>query len=46
MDPEAVISLLAIVFVAGMMVGYAIRSLISKKRRDRARKQRVDFHGG
>jgi hypothetical protein len=46
MDPEAVISLLAIVFVAGMMVGYGIRSLVSKKRRDRARKQRVDFHGG
>jgi hypothetical protein len=40
MDPEAVISLLAIVFVAGMMVGYGIRSLVSKKRRDRARKQR------
>ena len=46
MDPEAVISLLAIVFVAGMMVGYGIRSLVSKKRRDRVLKQRVDFHGG
>ncbi len=45
MDPEAVISLLAIVFVAGMMLGYGIRTLVSKKRRDRARKQRVDFHG-
>jgi hypothetical protein len=33
MGPEAVISLLAIVFVAGMMVGYGTRSLISKKRR-------------
>jgi len=32
------------IFAAGVIVGYGIRSLVSKKRRERARKQRVFFH--
>jgi hypothetical protein len=42
MDPQAVFILLAIVFVAGVMIGYGIRSLVSKKRRERARKKSVE----
>jgi len=43
MGATAVLNLLA-VFVSGVMVGYGIRSLVSKKRRERARIQRVFFH--
>jgi len=38
MDLEALLILLAIVFVAGGMVGYGIGSVVSKTRRDRMRK--------
>jgi hypothetical protein len=38
MDVQALFILLAIVFVAGVMVGYGIRSVVSKTRRDRMRK--------
>jgi hypothetical protein len=38
MDVQALLILLAIVFVAGVMVGYGIRSVVSKARRDRVRK--------
>jgi hypothetical protein len=38
MDLEALLILLAIVFVGGVMVGYGIRSVVSKTRRDRMRK--------
>jgi hypothetical protein len=38
MDVQALLILLAIVFVAGVMVGYGIRSVVSKARRDRMRK--------
>jgi hypothetical protein len=37
MDVQALLILLAIVFVAGVMVGYGIRSLVSKARRGRMR---------
>jgi hypothetical protein len=43
MDLTTILILLAI-FVGGVMFGYGIRSLVSKKRRERARKRRVDFH--
>jgi hypothetical protein len=39
MDVQALLILLAIVFVAGVMVGYGIRSVVSKARRDRMRKK-------
>jgi hypothetical protein len=42
MDLTAILVLLAI-FVGGVMVGYGIRSLVSMKRRDRARKHGVYF---
>jgi hypothetical protein len=42
MDLTAILILLAI-FVGAVMVGYGIRSLVSKKRRERARKQRLYF---
>jgi uncharacterized protein (UPF0333 family) len=38
MDLEALLILLAIVFVVGGMVGYGIGSVVSKTRRDRMRK--------
>jgi hypothetical protein len=43
MDLTAILILLAI-YVGGVMVGYGIRSLMSKKRRERARRQSVYFH--
>jgi hypothetical protein len=46
MEAIPLILLILTPFVArGVMVGYGIRSLVSKKRRERARKQRVDFRG-
>jgi hypothetical protein len=42
MDLTAILILLAM-FVGGVMVGYGIRSLVSMKRRDRARKHGVYF---
>lgn len=33
----------ALVFIAGGLVGYGLRSLVSAKRRARARKSRHDF---
>jgi hypothetical protein len=43
MGPSTALIWLAM-FGGGVLVGYGIRSLISKKRRERARKQRVFFH--
>ena len=43
MDLTAIL-ILAAIFVGGVTVGYGIRSLASKKRRERARKRRVYFH--
>jgi uncharacterized integral membrane protein len=45
MEAIPLILLILTPFVAGVMVGYGIRSLVSKKRRERVRKQRVDFRG-
>jgi hypothetical protein len=43
MDITAILILLAI-FVGGVMVGYGIRSLVSKKRRERARRRGAYFY--
>jgi hypothetical protein len=43
MDPKAVLILLAIGFVAGVIVGYGTRGAVSRMRRMRAGKTETDF---